>query len=80
MIAPEHMDRWSRNERLYRYLLGMGLVVDPVFSDAEQTRIDHMVVSVDLPMLMAPRDDEPKNNAPPKPVVRLVPREATEKE
>lgn len=47
--APEHMDRWTRNERLYRHLLGLGLVVDPVFADEARTQIDHLRVSVDLP-------------------------------
>lgn len=28
--APLHMDRWTRNERLYRHLLGLGLVVIPM--------------------------------------------------
>lgn len=45
---PLHMDRWSRHERLYRHLLSMGLVVDPVFADDARTQIDHLVVSVDL--------------------------------
>ena len=43
------MDRWTRNERLYRHLLGLGLVVDPVFADEARTQIDHLRVSVDLP-------------------------------
>lgn len=47
--APEHMNRWARNERLYRHLLGLGLVVDPVFADEARTQIDHLRVSVDLP-------------------------------
>jgi hypothetical protein len=46
--SPEHMDRWARNERLYRHLLSLGLVVDPVFADEARTRIDHLRVSVDL--------------------------------
>ena len=46
---PEHMDRWTRNERLYRHLLAMGLVAVPIFEDDDRTRIDHLWVSVDLP-------------------------------
>lgn len=49
--APEHMTRWVRNERLYRHLLGLGLVVNPVFTDEARTQIDHLIVSVDLPLL-----------------------------
>lgn len=49
IVAPEHMDRWSRHERLYRYLLSLGLVVHPIFADGERARIDHLRVSVDLP-------------------------------
>jgi hypothetical protein len=49
IIAPAHMDRWSRMERLYRHLLGMGLCVSPIFADAERGQIDHLHVSVDLP-------------------------------
>lgn len=48
--APQHMDRWTRNERLYRHLLGLGLVVDPVFADEARTQIDHLIVSADLPV------------------------------
>ena len=39
------MDRWSRNERLYRHLLSLGLFVDPLFNDAEKTKIDCLLVS-----------------------------------
>lgn len=46
---PEHMSRWARNERLYRHLLAMGLVVEPVFADSAQTRIDHLRVTSELP-------------------------------
>lgn len=49
-LPPEHMDRWSRNERLYRHLLGMGLVVSPIFADDDRTMIDHLWVSADLPI------------------------------
>ena len=52
MIAgrpPEHMDRWTRNERLYRHLLGMGLVAIPIFVGEDRTRIDHLLVTTELP-------------------------------
>jgi hypothetical protein len=43
------MDRYSRTERLYRHLLGMGLYVAPVFADASHERIDYLYVRIDLP-------------------------------
>jgi len=61
MIAdqpPEHMERWTRAERLHRHLLGMGLFVFPIFADAERTRIDHPIVSVALPI--APQTTTPE--------------------
>jgi hypothetical protein len=48
-LPPEHMDRWTRNERLYRHLLSLGLVVVPMFADDDRARIDHLWVSIDLP-------------------------------
>ncbi len=47
--APEHMDRHSRNERLYRTLLGMGLVVDPIRANDDPTKMEGMYVSAELP-------------------------------
>ncbi len=55
MIAdqpPQHMDRFTRNERLYRHLLSMGLVAVPIFADADRTRIDHLMVTTELPFLI----------------------------
>src|ERR1700722_8928855 len=46
---PEHMSRWVRSERLYRQLLAMGLVAIPMFADDDRTRIDHLLVTVELP-------------------------------
>ncbi len=46
---PPHMDIWSRNERLYRTLVGMGLVCDAIYQDAERTKIKAVQVSCDLP-------------------------------
>jgi hypothetical protein len=47
--APEHMDRWTRNERLYRHLRDMGLFVVPVYSDGEQPGIEYMHVATSMP-------------------------------
>jgi hypothetical protein len=46
------MDRWTRNERVYRHLLGMGLIAVPIFADADRTRIDHIVVTSELPFAL----------------------------
>lgn len=46
---PEHMDRWSRNQRLYDTLKGMGLFVSPIPEPDDPTKIREMVVSADLP-------------------------------
>ena len=48
-FPPEHMDKHSRNERLYRHLLGMGLVVTPI-RETDPLKIDYLYVSVALPM------------------------------
>lgn len=45
------MTRWARNERLYRHLLGMGLVVEPIFADEDKTQIDHLRVTTELPFV-----------------------------
>jgi len=49
MIVPEHMDRWSRNARLYETLKGMGLYVSPIPEPDDPTRIREMIVAADLP-------------------------------
>jgi hypothetical protein len=46
---PGNMDEGSRNERLYQYLLGMGLVVRPRWADDDPTRMVGMFVSAGLP-------------------------------
>ena len=46
---PEHMDQWSRNERLYETLKGMGLYVVPIPVEGNPDRIDHLHVSAALP-------------------------------
>jgi hypothetical protein len=48
-ILPEHMDRWSRNQRLYETLKGMGLYVSPIPEQDDPTKIREMIVSADLP-------------------------------
>jgi len=47
---PEHLDRRTRNDRLYRTLLSLGLWVEPVFTDETRTDIDYMRVSVGKPI------------------------------
>lgn len=49
VILPEHMDRWSRNQRLYETLKGMGLYIVPIPEKDDPTRINHLVVATDLP-------------------------------
>lgn len=48
-VIPEHMDRWSRNQRLYETLKGMGLFVIPIPDAQNPTKIDRIVVAADLP-------------------------------
>lgn len=47
--VPEHLDPQTRNDRLYRTLLGLGLWVEPVFTDDTRMAIDYMRVSVSRP-------------------------------
>jgi hypothetical protein len=46
---PEHMDRWTRNERLYRWLRDMGLFVVPIYSDGEEPGIEYLQVASSMP-------------------------------
>ena len=48
-VLPDHMDRWSRNQRLYETLKGMGLFVSPIPDARDMSRIDYIYVSVDAP-------------------------------
>lgn len=48
-ISPEHMDRWSRNQRLYKTLLGMGLCVIPIPEPDDPSKISQLLVSAGLP-------------------------------
>lgn len=42
---PTHMDKYTRNRRLYETLLGMGLICDPIFADEDCDRIEALYVS-----------------------------------
>jgi hypothetical protein len=48
-VLPEHRDRWSRNQRLYETLKGMGLYVSPMPEPDDPTKIREMIVAADLP-------------------------------
>ena len=56
-VLPEHMDRWSRNQRLYETLKGMGLFVSPIPEPGDPTKIREMIVSADLPLAHEPAED-----------------------
>jgi hypothetical protein len=45
---PLHLDIYSRNDRLYKYLLSVGLFVEPVFTDDSRANIDYLRVSAGL--------------------------------
>ena len=48
-LQPEHMQPWTRNQRLYETLKGMGLFVTPVpFKDAPD-KINWIQVSAQMP-------------------------------
>ncbi len=49
MLSPEHMDRWTRNERLYHHLRDLGLFVVPIYSDGECPGIEYMQVATAMP-------------------------------
>ena len=44
----DHMDRSSRNERLYQKLVGDGYCVEPIFDAGKYGGIQYLRVSVDL--------------------------------
>ena len=46
---PEHLDKWSRNARLYQKLLDDGLYVKPAYHPNDRTAIDYLIVSTGLP-------------------------------
>jgi hypothetical protein len=47
-FPPQHMDKYSRNERLYHFLLGMGLIVNPICLPDDPAKIDYLHVTVTL--------------------------------
>ena len=77
-MLPEHMDRSSRNKRLYETLKGMGLYVSPIFADAEHTMIDSLLVAADLPTCQngAPAAEKPTSCGVVSPMKRSEIREA----
>lgn len=44
-FPPQHMDKWSRNERLYKKLTEMGLICNPIFADEAHQMIEAIYVS-----------------------------------
>ncbi len=44
----DHMDKWSRNERLYGKLKAEGLNVEPIYGPGEHGGIEYLRVSVSL--------------------------------
>lgn len=58
MIEAQHMDIGSRNERLYRTLLEMGLFVIPVSKDGDPNQIDYLQVSAGVPAYLAEKSTE----------------------
>lgn len=65
-VLPEHMQPWTRNERLYQHLKAMGLFVTAVPFEDDRTKISYITVSSvqpcdtleDLIDRMRPRDDD----------------------
>lgn len=43
--APDHMDKWSRNNRLYQFLKNTGLYVEPVYHHNDHEAIEYIIVS-----------------------------------
>lgn len=80
---PEHMDQWTRNERLYETLKGMGLYVVPIPLEGDPSRIDHFHVSTGLPASLAQQTAEtdihaPMERAKVRDVVRPSPRDGAD--
>ena len=72
---PEHMDRWTRNERLYHHLRDMGLFVVPIYSDGECPGIEYLQVAVSMPEVPLSSARKPKKIIEPvsRRLVRLLP-------
>jgi hypothetical protein len=68
-LMPEHMDRWTRNQRLYETLKGMGLFVEAVPEPDDNTKIRHLIVSSDLLLTQQPAENTAERG-----VVRVVQR------
>lgn len=47
-LPPLHMDKYSRNARLYEFLTQMGHVVSPIFAEDSNDKIESIHVSVSL--------------------------------
>ncbi|GAO98918.1 hypothetical protein Cva_01588 [Caedimonas varicaedens] len=56
---PLHMSYNDRMERLYNFLLSLGLVVLPICDDEE--RIDYLHVRVDLPFTQKMTEESSKS-------------------
>lgn len=46
---PDHMDRWTRTQRLYEHLLSLGLWVEPIYSTEERGGMEYLRVGVSPP-------------------------------
>lgn len=46
---PDHLDRWTRNRRLYNHLLSLGLWVEPIVEGEKGDRIEYLRVAVSQP-------------------------------
>ena len=59
-IRPEHLDYWSRNDRLYRRLLSLGLWVEPIFVKGSPFAddIDYLLASVGHPTTTSAGESE----------------------
>ena len=55
---PVSISRFDRNDRIFKTLLGMGLVVVPMFTDKEHHSIDHFIVSSGMPRVLRDQQDQ----------------------
>lgn len=46
--GPLNMDRFARNERLYKHLLEIGAFVEPVYTDDSRQTISFLKVSAEV--------------------------------
>jgi hypothetical protein len=46
---PDHMDRWTRTQRLYDHLVGLGLWVEAVYSTERRGGMEYLRVGVAPP-------------------------------